>query len=432
VFFVKAHKNCRTSENSLDALVAECGKLNVKTVRPYFELFKEELFMNSFIYHIPTKVYFGKNQLGHLGEELKKYGKRVLLVYGGGSIKKNGLYDKVVAEINKAGLELFECPGIEPNPRVSSVNRGASICKKEKIDVILAVGGGSTIDAAKFIGAGTYYDGDAWDILTGKAAVTNCLPIITVLTLAATGSEMDDCGVISNPEAKDKLGFGHPLLRPKVSFLDPTNTYTVSAYQTACGSADILSHIIEVYFNMDKDLAMLDSVMEALMKTVIHYAPIAMKEPTDYEARANLMWASSWAINGFIDGGKSQEWSCHPMEHEISAVYDITHGLGLAILTPRWMEYTLDETTAPKFRQFGCNVLGISSSLPAMEAAKQVIQKLADFFYKDLGLNSTLSSLGIDSSNFASMAKKACGGGILHGFKPLNQNDIEKIYRMCI
>lgn len=388
--------------------------------------------MNSFVYDIPVKVYFGENQLGNLGKELEKYGKRVLLTYGGGSIKKIGLYDKVVAEIKNAGLELFELSGIEPNPRVTSVNKGAEICKKEKIDVLLAVGGGSTIDATKFIGAGAFYEGDVWDIVTGKAPITNCLPIVTVLTLSATGSEMDAGGVISNPETKDKIGNGHPLMLPKVSFLDPSNTYTVSAYQTACGSADIMSHIIEVYFNVNQDLYILDTMAEGLMRTVIKYAPVAMKEPENYEARANIMWASSWAINGFINGGKRQAWSCHPMEHELSAYYDITHGLGLAILTPRWMEYTLDETTVSKFYQFGCNVFGLDKDMEPMAAAKKGIEMLSDFFFKTLGLKSTFTEIGIDDEKLSIMAKKACSGGVLPGFKPLNAQDIENIFRMCL
>ncbi|MFQ7701639.1 MAG: iron-containing alcohol dehydrogenase, partial [Christensenellaceae bacterium] len=315
--------------------------------------------MNSFVYDIPTKVYFGSDQLGHLGDELKRFGNRVLLTYGGGSIKKTGLYDRVTAEIRRAGLELFELSGIEPNPRVDSVRKGAELCRREKIDVLLAVGGGSVIDATKFIGAGTFYDGDPWELSTGKGEIKACLPIVTVLTLSATGSEMDMGGVISNPETKDKLGRLDPHMLPKVSFLDPVNTYTVSAYQTACGSADILSHLFEVYFNMQPDLYMLDCFMEGLMKTVIRYTPVAIEKPDDYEARANLMWASSWAINGFVNGGKEQEWTCHPIEHEVSAIYDITHGLGLAIITPRWMEYCLDETTVSKYRQFAVNVFGI-------------------------------------------------------------------------
>lgn len=388
--------------------------------------------MNSFIYDIPTKVYFGENQLGNLGKELLKFGKRVLMVYGGGSIKNIGLYDKVVEEIKNAGLELFECSGIEPNPRVTSVNKGADICKKEAIDVLLAVGGGSTIDATKFIGAATYYDGDAWDIMTGKTKITNCLPIVTILTLSATGSEMDAGGVISNIDTKDKIGLMHPALLPKVSFLDPTNTYTVNAYQTACGSADMLNHIMEVYFNRNQDLFMLDCVMEGLMKTIIKYTPIALREPENYEARANLMWASSWAINGFVNGGKRQAWSCHPIEHEISAIYDITHGLGLAILTPRWLEYTLDDTTVSKFYQFGVNVFDIDKALDPMEVARKSIEMLSDFLFNTLGLQRTFTEIGIDSSNFSIMAKKACAGKILPGFKPLNQQDIENIFKMCL
>lgn len=388
--------------------------------------------MNSFVYDIPTKVYFGENQLGHLGEELSKYGKKVLMTYGGGSIKKSGLYDKVVAEIKKAGLELFELSGIEPNPRVSSVNAGAKICKEEGIDVLLAVGGGSVIDCTKYIGAAAFYDGDAWDILEQKTDVTKCLPVLDILTLTATGSEMDCGGVISNPETKDKIGLMFPVMQPKVSFLDPTLTYTVSQYQTACGSSDMLSHIIEVYFNMNKDLYMLDTVMEGLMKTIIKYTPIAMKEPDNYEARANLMWASSWAINGFVNGGKQQAWSCHPIEHEVSAIYDITHGLGLAILTPRWMEYCLDETTVSKYYQFGCNVFGLDSKMEPMEVAKKSIELLSDFLYNTLGLKSTFTELGIDDKNFEIMAEKSVEiGGLKYAFKPLTKEDVVKIFEMC-
>lgn len=388
--------------------------------------------MNSFVYDIPTKVYFGSDQLGHLGEELKRFGNRVLLTYGGGSIKKTGLYDRVTAEIRRAGLELFELSGIEPNPRVDSVRKGAELCRREKIDVLLAVGGGSVIDATKFIGAGTFYDGDPWELSTGKGEIKACLPIVTVLTLSATGSEMDTGGVISNPETKDKLGRMDPHMLPKVSFLDPVNTYTVSAYQTACGSADILSHLFEVYFNMQPDLYMLDCFMEGLMKTVIRYTPVAIEKPDDYEARANLMWASSWAINGFVNGGKEQEWTCHPIEHEVSAIYDITHGLGLAIITPRWMEYCLDETTVSKYRQFAVNVFGIDENEPPMSAAKAAIAKLSDFLFGTLGLKSTFSALGIDDSNFALMARKACEGKAIHGFKTLTPDDVEKILRMCL
>ena len=385
----------------------------------------------SFVYDIPVKVYFGENQLCHLGAELSKYGKRVLLTYGGGSIKKSGLYDAVVAEIRNAGLELFELSGIAPNPRIESVREGAKICKEEHIDVLLAVGGGSVLDCTKFIGAGAYYDGDPWDFFVKGAPIEKAVPMVSVLTLAATGSEMDGIGVISNMETNEKLARGEAILRPKASFLDPTNTYTVSRYQTACGSADILSHVFEVYFNIREGMFMQDCFMEGLMKTVIKYAPIAMAQPDNYEARANLMWASSWGINGFIENGRDQGWSCHSMEHELSAFYDITHGLGLAILTPRWMKYCLNEETLPKYVQFGVNVFGIDKNLPPMEIANKAIDMLSDFLFNTLGLDDTLTKIGIDDSNFAAMANKACRGKQINGFIPLKPEDVVNIYNMC-
>ena len=389
--------------------------------------------MNNFVYNIPTKVYFGENQLGHLGEELSKFGKRVLLTYGGGSIKRNGLYDRVIEELHKANLEVFELSGIEPNPRIESVRKGVAICKEQGIDVLLAVGGGSTIDATKFMAAGACVEHDAWEFFGANAKPINeALPIVTILTLSATGSEMDTGGVISNLETGDKLGRLAPALLPRVSFLDPTLTYSVSKYQTACGAADIMSHIIEVYFNTQEDLFMLDCFMEGMLKTVVKYAPIAIAEPENYEARANLMWTSSWAINGFINGGKRKAWSCHPMEHELSAVYDITHGLGLAILTPRWMEYCLDETTVDKYVQYGVNVFGIDAKLDKMEIAKRSIKLTEEFLFEKLGLQRTFTEVGIKREDFAMMAKKACRYGDIKGFKTLTPADVEAIFEMCL
>lgn len=389
--------------------------------------------MNNFVYDIPVKVYFGENQLGHLGEELRKYGRRVLLTYGGGSIKRIGLYDRVVEELRKADMEVFELSGIEPNPRIESVREGAQMCKEHNIDVLLAVGGGSTIDATKFMAAGACVEHDPWEFFgAGAKPIERALPIVTILTLSATGSEMDAGGVISNLATQDKLGRMAPAMLPKVSFLDPTLTYSVSAYQTACGAADIMSHIMEVYFNMNKDLFMLDCVMEGLLKTVVKFAPVAVAEPDNYEARANLMWASSWAINGFVNGGKKKAWSCHPMEHELSAVYDITHGLGLAILTPRWMEYCLDESNVERYVSFGVNVFGIDSTLEPMAIARESIKRLADFFFNTLGLQSNFTDVGIKREDFASMARKACRYGDIKGFKTLTPEDVERIYEMCL
>ena len=389
--------------------------------------------MNGFVYNIPTKVYFGENQLGHLGEDLKKFGKRVLLTFGGGSIKRSGLYDRVIEELHKANLEVFELSGIEPNPRIESVRKGVAICKEQGIDVLLAVGGGSTIDATKFMAAGACVEHDAWEFFGANAKpIDEALPIVTILTLSATGSEMDTAGVISNLETGDKLGRLAPALLPRVSFLDPTLTYSVSKYQTACGAADIMSHIMEVYFNKQEDLFMLDCFMEGMLKTVVKYAPIAVAEPENYEARANLMWTSSWAINGFINGGKRKAWSCHPMEHELSAVYDITHGLGLAILTPRWMEYCLDETTVDKYVQYGVNVFGIDAKLDKMEIAKLSIKLTEEFLFEKLGLQRTFTEVGIKREDFAMMAKKACRYGDIKGFKTLTPSDVEAIFEMCL
>lgn len=388
--------------------------------------------MKNFVYNIPTKVYFGENQLKNLHAEIAAFGKKVLLTYGGGSIKKSGLYDAVKAELDKAGMTVFELSGIEPNPRISSVRKGAELCKKEGIDVLLAVGGGSTIDATKWMAAGACVDHDPWEFFSRWAPVERALPVVSVLTLAATGSEMNGGGVISNPETQDKIGRVESILRPKVSFLDPTATYSVSRYQTACGSADIFSHILEVYFAPDKGLDMVDGFMESMLRSVVKYAPIAMAEPCNYEARANLMWASSWAINGFVAAGKSHAWSCHPMEHELSAIYDITHGLGLAILTPRWMKHCLSEKTVGRFAQYAVNVFGVNADMPPMDAAIEGIKRTEKFLFETLGLDDTFTKVGIGEENLALMANKACGGGVLPAFVPLSAQDIESIFRACL
>ena len=390
--------------------------------------------MNSFIYDIPTKVYFGENQLqGNLSQEIKKYGNKVLLVYGGGSIKKIGIYKKVMEELQNNNIKVIEFAGIEPNPRHTSINEAASVCKEKDIDVILAVGGGSVIDASKLISAGKYYDGDIWDLVLKKAKVRKTVPIITILTLSATGSEMNNTAVISNIETYEKKGLKNELFVPKVSFLDPTITYSVNKYQTACGSFDILSHVLETYFSNEPGLYMLDTVMEGLMKTVIKYAPIAYNEPNNYEARANLMWASSWAINGFTRMDKpSNKWICHQMEHQLSAFYDITHGLGLAILIPRYLRYLLNENTVDKFYKFGVNVWNIDSNLPKMEVAEKSIEHIENFCYNELELTNNLSKLNIDEKHFEEMAERICKGETIKGFIDFKKEDIINILKNCL
>ncbi len=390
--------------------------------------------MNDFIFHNPDKVYFGKNQMEHLPEELLQFGKKVLLVYGGGSIKKNGLYDTVTKLLGENGIEIFELPGVEPNPRHSTANKGAAICKNEGIDVILAVGGGSTIDCAKGVAAAALTeDGDVWPLVSGGVWVTEALPVVAVLTNAATGSEMDGWAVISNMDTNEKIGLGGSALIPRVAFENPEYSYSLPVYQTACGAFDIFNHVLDNYYLAgDATFDMVLELQEAVMRTVVKWTPVAMKEPENYEARANLMWASSMALNTILDAGTVHGCACHAMEHELSAYYDITHGHGLAIVTPRWLTYILDETTAPAIYRLGVKVFGTEEGLAPMEGAKKAIEAVSDFCFQTLGLKSSLSDLDIGEGHFRDMAEHACGGGAISGPKELASDDVEKIYQMCL
>lgn len=387
--------------------------------------------MDNFNYHIPTDVYFGKGQVNKLGEKISAIAKKVLLVYGGGSIKKIGLYEQVVQQLANAEVTVFELAGVEPNPRIETVRKGVAICKEEDIDAVLAVGGGSTIDCAKVIAAGACYEGDAWDLVLDSKKITKALPVASVLTLSATGSEMDGFAVISDMEKNEKWGTGNDITKPVFSILDPEYTYSVSKYQTAAGSSDIMSHTFECYFNNTKGAFLQARIAEGILQTVIKYAPIAIEQPEDYEARANLMWASSLAINGLISYGESTAWTVHPMEHELSAFYDITHGAGLALLTPYWMEYILSEKTVEKFAEYGRNVWGIDSSKEPMDIAKEAIAKTREFFIS-LGMPSHLKEIDIDETHFDIMSEKAANGGLKYGFVPLTKEDVKKIFTMAL
>lgn len=384
--------------------------------------------MKNFEFYVPTDILFGKNQESNLPDKLKGLGKKILMTYGGGSIKRSGLYDKLKGLLKD--FEIFELGGIEPNPRVSTVNRGVEICKKEGIDLILAVGGGSTIDCSKAIAAGAYYDGDAWDLVTGKAPIENALPLAVVLTIAATGSEMDCAAVISNEKTEEKLLMGHPLLLPRVSVLNPENTFSVPAYQTASGAADMMSHILESYFDQE-EVFVPDAISEGLLRTVIKYAPIALEEPDNYEARAQLMWTSSLALNGLVTTGKNFMWSCHYIEHELSAHYDITHGAGLAMLTPKWMRYVLSDKTVDKFYTYALNVWDVAPSDDKFAVANAGIDA-TEAFFRSIGMPMTLSEFGIDDSKFGEMAEKAVVVGHLAGaYVPLSKEDVVEILKMC-
>lgn len=386
--------------------------------------------MNNFNHLIETEILFGKGAIQGFGKKIAAVTDSVLLCYGGGSIKKNGVYDAVVSELNENGIRFCELSGIEPNPRIESVRKGVDVIRENGLTGVLAVGGGSTIDCAKAIaGAAVTPHTDAWDLVV-TSAFDGALPVFSVLTLSATGSEMDAFAVITNFETNEKLGC--VVARPTCSVLDPTYTFTVPERQTAAGSADILSHIFEVYFSKVKTAYIQDRFAEALMKTVIKYAPVAMRIPDDYETHANLMWASSLAINDLIDDGKGEDWSVHGIEHELSAFYDITHGVGLAVVTPRWMRYVLNENTVWRFREYGVNVWGIDESLGDFEIAKLAIEKTETFLYDTLKLPSTLTELGIGTEYFEKMAHKVKIPVPDNRFVPLSAEDVVAILRDCL
>ena len=392
--------------------------------------------VDPFIYCNPTKVYFGHDAMSHIHEELPRWGKNVLLVYGGGSIKESGIYDKVVDEIRKAGVSAYEISGVKPNPELPLAVKGARFCREAGIDLILAVGGGSVIDTAKVIAGSALYEGDPWELVKSRAQISRALPLLAIPTMAATGSEMNSCAVITNPDTHEKLGWTTEALRPKVSFLDPKNTFTVPPAQTAFGSADILSHILEVYLNRAEGFDAMDGFMESMMRSVIRWAPLAMADGANEEARANLLWDSEWAINDLIDRGHSVSWSCHALEHELSAFYPVPHGLGLAILTPAFMEYVLNEDTAPRLARFAVRVMGVKEGKNEMKTARKGIKKLRKFFRKALSLPGSLSEIGMDDALFEDMAAHAMAwkgeNGILHGFSPLTEEDFVAIYKKAL
>ncbi len=385
--------------------------------------------MLNFKYSIPTEIFFGEGQISALPGELLRYGKKVLLVYGGGSIKRSGLYDTVIKLLREAGIQFWELAGVEPNPRVDTIRVGAAICKEHEIDAVLAIGGGSSIDCAKLVAAAASYGGDAWDLVLNPSEIKEVLPIAAVLTIAATGSEMDRIAVISNMQTNQKLATSHDAMRPCFAIMDPTYTYTVPEYQTASGTADIISHVLESYFVKTPGVYIQKRFCEALLKTCLHYGVAALARPDDYEARANLMWASTLAINDLITYGTERRWTVHPIEHVLSAYYDITHGVGLAILTPSWMRYVCKNSeNIPYFAEYAVNVWNLDRSLPQEELARQAISKTEEYF-EQLGLPKRLRDLGMPDTLLEQMAAQAAGGATVGGFQPLDEKDVYEILK---
>lgn len=389
--------------------------------------------LQNFHWSIDTQVYFGKDQITKLGPAASMRGKKALVVYGGGSVKRIGVFDAAVGQLRACGMDFVELGGVEPNPRLNTVKRGVTLCREHQADIILALGGGSAIDCAKVIAGSVSYNGDPWDLISGKIPYPdNFLPILAVLTIAATGSEMDHIAVITNWETKEKLGTRHPKMRPQVAILDPQYTYTVSQYQTASGVADIFAHALENYLNPPQiEAFLLDGFAEAVMRTCLVYGPKALKNPADYEARAQLMLASSHAINGLLSLGKDHAWTAHGIEHQLSAYYDVTHGAGLAVIIPVWLEHCLSSTSAPKLRTFAHRVFDISPTGDDAADARAGIARLRKFFFEDLGLPSSLRGLAIpDKSCFDAMAQKAVKPGA-NTFVPITAADVRAIYDAC-
>jgi alcohol dehydrogenase YqhD (iron-dependent ADH family) len=388
--------------------------------------------VNPFRFHNPTVLYYGRGQIEqYLADEVKKYGTRVLLVYGGGSIKRFGLYEKVTGILKEAGIQWWELAGVEPNPRLTTVKKGIDLCRTHDIQLILAVGGGSVLDCAKGIAMGAKFDGDVWDIYLKKAKPTDALPIGTILTLAATGSEMNSGGVITNWETKEKIGASSPYTFPKFSFCDPVNTFTVPRDQTVYGACDMLAHCFEHYFHTPTHAPLQDRLIESVIATIIEYTPKALENPEDYDARETLMYCSTMALNGMISMGIQGDWACHAIEHEISALYDIPHGGGLAIVFPNWMEYVMD-TDPSRFAQLGRRVFGIDAAgRTDAEVARETIDRVRAF-YRSIGAPERLADYGIGDEALERMASQAVRFGPIGRFRKLEQTDVLAILKKCL
>ena len=382
--------------------------------------------MQNFDYMTPTRLIFGRDAIAKLPEVMTQFGKKILLTYGGGSIKKIGLYQKVLEMLK--GYDIVELPGIQPNPKYDpSVLDGVRLCKEHNVDVILSVGGGSVLDCSKAIAAGAKYDGDPWDLISYKVKAKAALPIVDILTLAATGSEYDCGGVISRTETNDTIGYIDPLLFPVVSILDPVYTFTVSKKQTAAGIADAMNHTIEQYFVEDSTL-LNDGFCESMLRSLMTNGRKCLENPEDYTARAEMMLACTYGCNGILALGNSYSgWPCHGIEHALSAYYDITHGEGLAIITPRWMRHILSERTMDRFVKYGINVFGIDPTLPKQEIAGKAIDATYEFF-ESINIPMHLREVGIDDSRIDEMAHHiAVNEGLDKAYVPLTEQDIKEI-----
>lgn len=388
--------------------------------------------MENFNFYSPTYFAFGKGKEQEVGKLVKRFGgSKVLIHYGGGSVKRNGVFDSVVKSLEDAQIPYIELGGVKPNPRSGLVYEGIELCRKENIDFILAIGGGSTIDSAKAIALGVPYDGDFWDFYGTGKVVKNALPIGTVLTIAAAGSEGSGASVITNEESMLKWSTGSDILRPKFSVLNPEFTCTLPAYQTACGITDIMIHVCERYFTKTKDVEITDRLCEAVLKTMIEEAPKVMNDLTNYEARANIMWAGMVAHNNIVGVGREQDWATHDIEHELSAKYDCAHGAGLAVISPAWMKFVYKQDIN-RFAQFAVRVWGCDMNFANPEiTAKEGIARFENFL-KSIGMPVTFSELGAKEEDIKEMVDKLCKRESVGNFVKIGANEAEAIYRLAL
>lgn len=387
--------------------------------------------MENFIFQNPTKIIFGRGMENTVGEEVRVYSKKCLLHYGKDSIKKSGLYDKVITSLKKSGIEYVELAGVMPNPRLSLVRQGIEICRKEKIDFILAVGGGSTIDSAKAIALGVPYSGDVWDFYLRTVEPKKALNIGTILTIPATGSESSPASVITNEDGWYKRSASTKLIVPKFSILNPELTFTLPKYQIACGVADIMAHLMERYFTNTKNVELTDRLIEATMKTVINNAPLILKNTSNYDAWAEIMWSGTIAHNEILNTGRIGDWASHKIEHELSGIYDIAHGAGLAVVFPAWMKYVYKHDIA-RFARFATRVWDVKAEKDAEKTALEGIAKLTTFF-KSLGLPATLKELNIEENKLEEMADKCTDHEtrVVGTFVPLKTADVLAILKLA-
>ncbi len=386
--------------------------------------------MQNFTFQNATKIIFGKDTETAVGKEVRAFTNKVLLHYGGGSIKKSGLYDRVCASLKEAGVAWVELSGVQPNPRLSLVQEGIELCRKEQIGFILAVGGGSTIDSSKAIAVGVPYQGDVWDFFEKKTEITQALPVGVVLTIPAAGSESSNSAVVTKEEGWYKKDIGTELIRPKFAIMNPALTLTLSVEQTMIGIADIIAHMTERYFTQVPHVEMTDRLLEANIKTVMHNAYILHADPQNYDARAEIMWAGTLAHNDLLSTGRIGDWASHMIEHELSGIYDVAHGAGLATVIPAWMQYVYQENIN-KFAQFANRVFGVEPDFEAPYLTALEGIKRFKHFYHSLGLPVSLKDLGVPEDRLEEMAAKCTAKGPVGNFKKLSKQDVVNIYKLA-